>query len=213
MKETNIMRLDMIEQSEDKESFNFIKNSKEKYTRLFRNNIGKLETKYGRRVNFGLFKGSSDNIGWESIIVTPDMVGKRIAIFKAVESKTPEGKLKPEQENFLNKVKIFGGIAEINQPEKGKKEEKKKVKKLNRYKNECEFLYNITLNQLNLPKNKIKPNFETYELNEIIKLLRQELVELEAELFQEKTNETRIAEEVGDVAACLVGLIAKTQGA
>lgn len=84
---------------------------------------------------------------------------------------------------------------------------------MKRYKNECEFLYKITLNQLNLPKNKIKPNFETYELNEIIKLLRQELVELEAELFQEKISETRIAEEVGDVAACLVGLIAKTQGA
>jgi len=35
---------------------------------------------------------------------------------------------------------------------------------MKRYKNECEFLYNITLNQLNLPKNRIKPNFETYEL-------------------------------------------------
>jgi len=83
---------------------------------------------------------------------------------------------------------------------------------MKRYKNECEFLYNITLNQLNLPKNRIKPNFETYELNEIIKLLRQELIELEAELFQEKSNKTRISEEVGDVGACLVGLIAKTQG-
>ena len=83
---------------------------------------------------------------------------------------------------------------------------------MKRYKNECEFLHKITLNQLNLQKNRIKPNFEDYELKEIIKLLRQELVELEAELYQEQTNETRIAEEVGDVAACLVGLIAKTQG-
>jgi hypothetical protein len=125
LKEINIMRQDMIEQSEDKELFTFIENSKEKYTRLFRNNVGKLETKYGGRVNFGLFKGSSDNIGFDSIIVTPDMVGKRIAIFKAVESKTPEGKLKPDQENFLNKIKIYGGIAEVNQPEKEKKKGKK----------------------------------------------------------------------------------------
>ena len=49
------------------------------------------------------------------------MVGKRIAIFKAVESKAPEGKLSNEQINFLKKVKMFGGIAEVNQPKKEQK--------------------------------------------------------------------------------------------
>lgn len=127
MKEINVMRNDMITQSIDKESFKNIDNSVQKFTRLFRNNTA-VGVAYDfnkkklilpiRIIRAGLTKGSSDLIGWESVIVTQEMVGKRVAIFKAVESKSEKGKLRKEQEKFLNIVKKFGGIVEVNKPEK-----------------------------------------------------------------------------------------------
>ena len=127
--EMTIMKENMIEQSKDKEKFTNLENSKSVFTRLFRNNtaIGvaydfknkKLITPI-RPIRAGLFKGSSDCIGWESIIVTPNMVGKRIAIFKAVEMKTLKGKATKEQENFIRIVNLFGGIAYFHTQEKKK---------------------------------------------------------------------------------------------
>ena len=71
-----------------------------------------------RPLHAGLCKGSSDLIGWKSIIVTPEMVGKRVAVFTALEVKTPTGKISPEQAHFLNVIKLNGGIANIVKNEK-----------------------------------------------------------------------------------------------
>lgn len=79
--------------------------------RLFRNNVGKLKDERGQWVAYGLCNGSSDLIGWKSILVTPQMVGKRVAIFVANEIKIRNGKLTKEQENFLSVVESAGGIA------------------------------------------------------------------------------------------------------
>lgn len=57
--------------------------------------------------------GGSDLIGWTSVTVTPEMVGKRCAIFTALEIKTDKGRATKEQEAFVAAVKRAGGIAEI----------------------------------------------------------------------------------------------------
>lgn len=82
---------------------------------LFRNNRGKFKTLDGQRiVDAGLSAdGSGDLIGWKKITVTPDMVGKEIAIFCSVEVKSAKGVISPKQEHFKRVVSNSGGIAII----------------------------------------------------------------------------------------------------
>jgi len=90
--------------------------------RVFRNNVG--VAKYGpacktckhnsRWVKYGLFEGSSDLIGFKTITITPEMVGKKVAVFVACETKRPaKSSVTPEQDNFISRVKEAGGIAGI----------------------------------------------------------------------------------------------------
>jgi len=65
------------------------------------------------RVHFGLFKGSSDIIGFSSRTIQKEDVGKKIAQFLAVECKSPRGRLKETQQNFIDVVKHFGGLAGV----------------------------------------------------------------------------------------------------
>lgn len=83
--------------------------------RLFRNNCGALRDHSGRLVRYGLHPGSADLIGWRSVVITPDMVGKPIAIFTALEVKTLNrtSRATPEQIQFLAAVHDAGGIARI----------------------------------------------------------------------------------------------------
>ena len=81
--------------------------------RLWRNNTGALVDQQGRFVRFGLCKGSSDLIGLRSLVVTPEMVGQRIAQFVALEIKTPQGVVSPEQQAFLRLVQELGGVASV----------------------------------------------------------------------------------------------------
>lgn len=82
-------------------------------TRLFRNNTGVLRDQHGRPVQFGLAKGSADLIGWTTRTITPDMVGQRIAVFTSIEVKTSTGRLRPEQQQWLEAVQAAGGIAGV----------------------------------------------------------------------------------------------------
>jgi hypothetical protein len=92
--------------------------------RIFRNNVGvafqgKVESEHNgtvvlsnaRRIRFGLFKGSHDLIGWASIVITPEMVGKKIARFLSIEAKGEKGKMSEEQKNFMDQVTIAGGVS------------------------------------------------------------------------------------------------------
>jgi hypothetical protein len=79
--------------------------------RLFRNNVGVLIDNKGQHVAFGLCPGSSDLIGWKSVVVTPDMVGKRFAVFLAIETKAQRGRLSDKQQRFIATVKEHGGLA------------------------------------------------------------------------------------------------------
>jgi len=82
--------------------------------RLFRNQVGSLpDPRTGRLVTFGLARGSADLIGWRTVVVTPEMVGQRIALFTSIEVKTPTGRLRPEQQAWLDAVRGAGGIAGV----------------------------------------------------------------------------------------------------
>lgn len=67
--------------------------------KLWRNNVGVLLDRNGRPVRYGLANDtkelnakikSGDLIGWRSIVITPDMVGRVVAVFVSRECK-PEG--------------------------------------------------------------------------------------------------------------------------
>ena len=82
---------------------------------LFRNNVGSLKTRTGGHVTFGLCEGSSDLVGWRSITVTQNMVGRQLAIFTALEIKSPGAHTNPKhlkkQTHFIETVRKAGGIA------------------------------------------------------------------------------------------------------
>lgn len=78
--------------------------------RLFRNQVGCYRVD-GRWISSGLCVGSSDLIGWQTITITPEMVGKRIAVFMAIEGKTKTGRLTDEQKSFISAVNFSGGIS------------------------------------------------------------------------------------------------------
>jgi hypothetical protein len=82
--------------------------------RLFRNQVGSLpDPRTGRLVTFGLARGSADLIGWRTVVVTPEMVGQRIAVFTSIEVKTPTGRLAPSQQHWLQAVRTAGGVAGV----------------------------------------------------------------------------------------------------
>jgi len=81
--------------------------------RLFRNNTGTLVDRNGRPVQFGLCKGSADLIGWKRVTITPDMVGTTVAVFTSIEVKSATGRLRPEQQQWLDAVQAAGGIAAV----------------------------------------------------------------------------------------------------
>ena len=94
--------------------------------RLFRQNVGtgwtgditrlkdgSILIKNPRPLQAGLCKGSSDLIGWRSITVTQEMVGRKVALFLAVEVKGDRGRATPEQRNFIDRVRLDGGLAGV----------------------------------------------------------------------------------------------------
>lgn len=95
------------------------------HVRIFRNQVGEgyvgkalrdaegVFLRDARHVRMGLFPGSGDLIGWRTLLVTPDMVGTPIAQFLSIEVKTPTGKIRPDQSNWLAQVNQAGGHAII----------------------------------------------------------------------------------------------------
>ncbi len=93
--------------------------------RLLRNNRGMFKTIDGKRiVRAGLeAEGASDLIGVKTIIITQEMVGKKLGVLMVVEVKKPSW-TKPtteterEQENFINQMVDRGAIGFfINNPD------------------------------------------------------------------------------------------------
>lgn len=100
-------------------------------SRLLRNNSGALKNEDGVMVRYGLGNissrvnkqiKSSDLIGWTSVVITPEMVGKKVAIFTAIEVKPETFKINPPyrpnsrewaQEKFVALVRDMGGFGAI----------------------------------------------------------------------------------------------------
>ena len=79
--------------------------------RLFKNPVGFVKVR-DRGITYGLCPGSADLIGWQSVEITPDMVGQRVAVFLAIETKHPKtGTRRKQQRNFIEQVQLAGGKA------------------------------------------------------------------------------------------------------
>lgn len=57
--------------------------------------------------------GMSDLIGFMPVTVTPEMVGQRLAVYAAVETKSERGRATSEQLAFITLVNRFGGRAGV----------------------------------------------------------------------------------------------------
>ncbi|MEY8688400.1 MAG: hypothetical protein AB9M53_00790 [Leptothrix sp. (in: b-proteobacteria)] len=58
--------------------------------------------------------GQSDLIGWTSIVITPEMVGCRVAVITAIECKRETGgRTTSQQLNFVDQVRAAGGISGV----------------------------------------------------------------------------------------------------
>lgn len=87
---------------------------------------GSVHIQAARPISLGFSKpdgqplvGTSDLNGWTSIEVTPDMVGCRVAVYTAIETKKSKGgKTSEDQQKFIAQVVKAGGIAGVaNSPE------------------------------------------------------------------------------------------------
>ena len=67
----------------------------------------------GSPISYGLYPGSSDTIGWQETVITPDMVGQTIAVFTSIEIKTENDKLSDKQRKWNRAVRRSGGIVEV----------------------------------------------------------------------------------------------------
>jgi hypothetical protein len=99
------------------------------WQRLWRANSGKgwagkfIDAKNGilKLANFGRLElfppGTPDMIGFDSMIITPEMVGQRVAVFVGSELKaTKNDKLNKDQRNFKNLLIKMGGIHREHRP-------------------------------------------------------------------------------------------------
>lgn len=81
--------------------------------RIWRNNVGAYEYAPRKWVRYGLCNGSSDFIGLYSMVVTPEMVGRKVAVFFAPESKARGKDAEDHQEKWMKEIREAGGIAGV----------------------------------------------------------------------------------------------------
>lgn len=60
-------------------------------------------------------RGWPDLCGWETIEITPEMVGQKVAVFVGIEVKA-SGKLSKDQARFRDVLEKMGGIFEVHEP-------------------------------------------------------------------------------------------------
>ena len=84
-------------------------------TDYWRNTRGRyLHHQSGQWISYGLGpNGASDCIGYRVIRITPDMVGKRVAQFLAIETKAPGEQSTEDQDAFIDNIRAAGGCAGV----------------------------------------------------------------------------------------------------
>ncbi len=59
------------------------------------------------------FEGMSDSVGWIPVEITPDMVGRTVAVYAAAEIKMETGRATDPQKRFIAAVRAAGGVAGV----------------------------------------------------------------------------------------------------
>lgn len=108
----------------ERETQNRIRNALTDEGLFFRANVGRAWTgdveridpqtvliRNARPFDTGLPAGFSDLFGARQITVTPEHVGRTLAVFAAIEVKGPRGRVSLRQERFLDAVNGVGGMA------------------------------------------------------------------------------------------------------
>ena len=81
---------------------------------LASNNLNRVIIEDARRFRSGLPIGFPDLFGFRTVEVTPEMVGKKLAVFAFLEVKKPGGRTSRAQEKmlaFLRAAGAVGGVA------------------------------------------------------------------------------------------------------
>lgn len=70
----------------------------------------------GRKITYGLGRGTPDLIGIRPVIITPEMVGKKMGQFVGIETKNPNWKFRnteheKEQLKHIELINNLGGLA------------------------------------------------------------------------------------------------------
>jgi hypothetical protein len=99
---------------------------------MFRNNVGACQDQHGRLIRYGLANDSAqlnkvvksgDLIGITPVIITPDMIGRRVGIFTSLEIKS-EGwhyagmGREIAQQKWIEIIRTWGGYAKFITTEK-----------------------------------------------------------------------------------------------
>lgn len=82
---------------------------------------GSVVVPFARPIALGLSKpngdpvlGAYDLIGFTPVVITPDMVGKKVAVLTCIDAKNSDGgKVSNDQDHFGNVIRDAGGIAGI----------------------------------------------------------------------------------------------------
>lgn len=81
--------------------------------RMISHSCGRVLLADARPLHAGLFAGSADLIGWKTVTITPQMIGRRLAVFASIECKGPHAKTLASQLNWHDVVFSAGGLAAI----------------------------------------------------------------------------------------------------
>jgi hypothetical protein len=78
---------------------------------------GDIVIREPRPLQAGLHKGSSDLIGWKTVEITTEMIGKKVAVFCSIEGKKHNGRVSSEQAIWIQNIRNAGGIAGVSRSE------------------------------------------------------------------------------------------------
>lgn len=83
-----------------------------RHTKTVTVNPGDVIIRGARPVHSGV-KGMSDEIGFITVTITPEMIGQKFARYLAIEDKTGNAVTTKEQKSFSEMVRSFGGLAGV----------------------------------------------------------------------------------------------------
>lgn len=89
---------------------------------LWRNNVGACEDQTGRLIRYGLANESkavndkiksSDLIGVTPVLITPDMYGRILGVFTALETKRPDWKYRDSDKRAVAQLRFHEIVREV----------------------------------------------------------------------------------------------------